>query len=168
MLTLFKKTVLINSHKFFCINYFVDTKSLEIPDKNIFTATELTYLIPTYNYNLYLEILNSNCWIKEYYPNFPFRNNNEVISPSDSILTKVFETALNGKLGDKLDAKCFKLTLNYWRKKFNDFDESKFDMELRSRKNVSKHHPQGYQGKVLTQYQEKINAFELKHNLKLF
>lgn len=167
MLTLFKKTFLLNSRKYFCVNYFVDTNSLEIPDKNIFTATELTHLIPTYNYNLYLEILNANNWIKEYYPNFPMRCNKDVISPSKNIITKACETALKGKAGEKLDAKCFKLTLSFWRRKFKDFDESILDLELRSRKNVSKHHPQGYQGKVLTKYKEKIEAFEVEKNVKL-
>lgn len=167
MLTMFKKIFLLNSRKYFCVNYFIDTNTLEIPDKNIFTATELTHLIPTYNYNLYLDFLNSNGWIKDYYPNFPLRSNKSVIMPKQTVVTSVSEAVLKGKIGEKLDVACFKLTLKYWKKKFSDFDESKFDLELRSRKNVSKHHPQGYQGKVLIKYKEKIEAFEQNNNLKL-
>ena len=38
LLMLFKKIFLLNSRKVFCINYFVDTETLEIEEKNIFTA----------------------------------------------------------------------------------------------------------------------------------
>src|SRR4029453_8923510 len=52
-LILFKKLFLLNSKKYFCINYFIDSDNLEIPDQNIFTATELTTLIPMHDYELY-------------------------------------------------------------------------------------------------------------------
>ncbi len=38
-LILFKKIFLLNSRKFFCVNYFVDENNLEIPDKNNFNRT---------------------------------------------------------------------------------------------------------------------------------
>ena len=57
LLMLFKKIFLLNSRKIFCINYFVDTESLEIEEKNIFTATELATLIPTYGTELYDALL---------------------------------------------------------------------------------------------------------------
>ena len=63
LLVLFKKVFLFNSHKYFCVNYFIDTQTLEIPDKNLFTATELRFMIPVYNYPLYTEIMKSNSWI---------------------------------------------------------------------------------------------------------
>lgn len=46
LLMLYKKIFLFNSRKFFCINYFISESSLEISEKNIFTATELLTLIP--------------------------------------------------------------------------------------------------------------------------
>ena len=41
LLMLCKKIFLLNSKKYFCINYFIDSVHLEIPEKNIFTAIEL-------------------------------------------------------------------------------------------------------------------------------
>src|SRR5690606_3777846 len=41
LLVLYKRIFLLNSHKFFCVNYFVDEKHLGIEEKNLFTATEL-------------------------------------------------------------------------------------------------------------------------------
>jgi hypothetical protein len=52
-LTLYKKLILRNSYRNFCLNYFVDSNNLEIPDKNIFTSTEVAFLLPMYNYSVY-------------------------------------------------------------------------------------------------------------------
>jgi hypothetical protein len=52
LLVLYKKLILFNSHKHFCVNYFIDSDSLEIPDKNIFTSTELVFILPMYNTEL--------------------------------------------------------------------------------------------------------------------
>ncbi len=46
LLVLFKKICLFNSKKYFCVNYFIDENNLEIIDKNIFTATEISFLAP--------------------------------------------------------------------------------------------------------------------------
>ena len=53
LLVLYKKIFLFNSHKNFCVNYFLSEDSLLVPDRNIFTATEISFLVPTYNYTLY-------------------------------------------------------------------------------------------------------------------
>lgn len=45
-LTAFKKFFLLNSKKFFCLNYFITEEHLEIPEKNIYSATELLTLRP--------------------------------------------------------------------------------------------------------------------------
>ncbi|MBC8172449.1 MAG: hypothetical protein H7X71_00970, partial [Chitinophagales bacterium] len=44
ILALYKKIFLLNARKYFCINYFIDTEDLSIPDKNIFAATEVITL----------------------------------------------------------------------------------------------------------------------------
>jgi hypothetical protein len=69
LLILFKKIFLLNSKKYFCVNYFIDTESLQIPDKNIFTATELVTLIPIYNYDLYRKFYKENDWVKSFFGN---------------------------------------------------------------------------------------------------
>jgi len=73
-LTLYKKLVLGNSHRNFCLNYFIDSNNLEIPDKNIFTATEVAFLIPMYNYTLYENFICMNNWFRREFPNFKIRN----------------------------------------------------------------------------------------------
>jgi hypothetical protein len=167
LLIAFKKIFLLNSHKYFCVNYFVDTDNLEIPDKNTFTAIELTSVIPTYNCILYEQLMARNRWTDKYCPNFSLKNVEQIPVENRSVIKRITEKLLSGKMGDRLDERFFHLTLSQWRRKFKDFDEAQFDLRLRSRKNVSKHHPLGFQEKVLKSLEGKIRDFENKFRKNL-
>ncbi len=167
MLIAFKKFFLFNSHKYFCVNYFVDTNNLEIPDKNIFVATELSSLIPTYSAEHYSRLMQVNDWLNNHHPNFKPVDENKILPENRSILKKSAEWLFNGKIGEWIDDKCFKLTLKAWKKKFDHFDSDEFDLRLRSRKNVSKHHPNGFQEKVLKEYEKRLREFENNYNISL-
>ncbi|MEO8086446.1 MAG: nucleotidyltransferase domain-containing protein [Bacteroidota bacterium] len=167
LLVLYKKLFLFNSHKYFCVNYFLTENALEVPDKNIFTATEISFLIPTYNYEIYRNFREANEWSDDYLPNFPLRQKEFLIDEKKNGLKKVLEKIMSGYIGEKLDEYYFRLTLKFWKKKFKHFDDSTFDFRLRSRKNVSKHHPLGYQEKVLTSYSENITSFTRAHHISL-
>ena len=66
LLALFKRFFLLNSHKFFCTNYLIDSQSLEIEEKNIYTAMETTTLIPVYGKVLYEKFVTKNQWTKNH------------------------------------------------------------------------------------------------------
>ena len=166
-LVLFKKIFLLNSKKYFCVNYFVTEESLSIPNKNIFTATELAFLIPTYDYHSYNKLMLSNEWYRNYYPQFDLRDKSHIIPESKYFFKPYLERLFSGKLGEKLDCFFFKKTLNHWKNKFQHFDPETFDLRLRSKKNESKHHPLGYQERILHQFENNILNFEKKHAVKL-
>lgn len=167
LLVLYKKLFLFNSKKNFCVNYFVSEDQLEIPDRNIFTATEVSFLIPVYNYNIYLKFMNENLWSRSFYPNFPLRNENYLVKEKFPRLKSFLEKIFSGNLGDVFDNYFFKFTLRHWKKKFRNFDPSTFDLRMRTKKNVSKHHPNGFQEKILTELNNKISAFEQQHDIVL-
>jgi hypothetical protein len=156
-LIIFKKVFLFNSHKYFCTNYFVDTNNLTIPDENIFTATEVSYLLPVINYHAYEQFMSANIWIKNHLPNTDLRGN-EICNDENSknILKRFSEFVLSGSLGEYADNLFFKITLKRWKKKFPHFNQDDFNLNLRTKKSVSKHHPRGYQQKVLQQYEERM------------
>jgi hypothetical protein len=166
-LVLFKKIFLLNSKKFFCVNYFIDSDNLQIPDKNIFTATEIITLLPMYNYDMYLKFISENTWTKSFFPNGHARNENWVVNVSGSFFKQVTEKIFMGKAGEWLDTLFYRKTLNHWKKKFNWQPHNEFDVNMRTRKTVSKHHPQGFQFQVLKRYEERIRAFEKEHELTL-
>jgi len=168
MLALFKRLFLFNSHKYFCINYFIDSNSLEIQEKNIFTATELTTLLTTCNTGLYRKLMQSNAWVKDFFPNTIMESiSGENIPANKSRIKGFMEKLFSGKLGDSLDTLCYKITLKKWQKKFKTLTKEEFELNLRSKKNVSKHHPRGFQTKILNAYREHIKEFEQKFHINL-
>ncbi|WP_211213917.1 hypothetical protein [Lewinella cohaerens] len=167
LLVLFKKIFLLNSHKYFCVNYFVDEEHLEIEEKNLFTAMETVTLVPLHNPEIYRQFYAVNDWAQQYFPNSPMRPLEKTIPVKKSFLQNSMESLLNGKMGDRIDLYCMRTTLGHWKKKFSNFDSDKFDNALKSRSYVSKHHPQDFQNKVLTAYEERIQTFEHHHQIQL-
>ncbi len=150
LLILFKKLFLLNSRKYFCVNYFVDTNHLNITDKNLFVATEIVFLLPIYNHRLFRDMQEQNEWINEYYSHFEHPISMQD-SKKSSWVRSIFEFLLNGKIGDALESRCKKMTLKRWHKKFSHFDRDKFELTMRSTDGISKHHPQDFQNQVLSE-----------------
>lgn len=166
-LVLYKKLFLLNSRRYFCVNYFITEDQLEIPDNNMFTAIEILFLKPMINLELYKAFQQKNDWVKSYIPG-NIKHDVKSLDNSKNYKSKIIlENILNGNLGEWLDRIAFKVTLNRWKRKFHDFDPGSFDLNLRSKKHVSKHHPQGFQKKVLEAYEEKIHIFEETYNVQL-
>ncbi|HEX2394293.1 MAG TPA: hypothetical protein VHI78_03050 [Bacteroidales bacterium] len=165
MLTLFKKLFLANSHRNFCINYFIDSDSLEIPDKNIYTATEIAFLLPAYNYDLYRQFLRSNDWYHSEYPNLQLRE--EKISVHPWRIKYLIEKLFRNSFGEWFDKRCHAFFSAYFRRKYFWLDDNTFSQNIRSKRNVSKHHPYSFQSLVLHLYEKKRTYFESSAEIAL-
>lgn len=159
-LILYKKVFLLNSRKYFCVNYFIDNESLEIEEKNMFTATEIVTMLPMVNGNSYSSFRKANEWVQSFYPNTPNRSVSNVIELKKNGFGKLMEWMLGGQLGEILDVYFMKVTLKRWKKKFGHFSEADFEVTMKTNKRVSKHHPSNYQRFVLEKYNEKLKHFE--------
>jgi len=155
LLVIFKKVFLLNSRKYFCINYFIDENNLSIIDKNIFTAVEASHLLPVYNVNLLQKFWAENHWINDYFETFKL-NKNYLSKSKTSRLKSVLEYLLRHRIFDRLDLYFMKLTHDRWAKKFGHFDAKKLELTMRSNRGVSKHHPKDFQNKVLKAYNKNI------------
>lgn len=167
LLALYKKVFRFNSRKYLCINYFIDDMALEIAEKNIYTATEIVTLIPTYNNILFKRFREKNGWTNNFRPNY---NGITHLKPDEIKEPKLklrLEKFLKGKTGDALDLFCYRLTILFWKYKFRKLDRQEFNHCFRSSRHISKHHPQNFQKKVLNLYEQKIKEFELHHDIKL-
>ena len=167
LLVFFKKIFLLNSYKFFCINYFISTSELEIEEKNIYTAIEFATLIPMYGADIYNDLYESNQWIKKYVPNYPKRDVTNVPPFKKKIIQKIIEPILNGRFGNYIDDKVMKKFIKFDEKRYGKLDQSTFRLAFKTRKNVSKHHPNFFQKRVLESLRLKLEQLELKHNIAL-
>lgn len=157
----FKKLILFNSKKYFCVNYFLSSDNLEIPDRNLFVACEISTLMPVNNKALFEEFLEKNKWVEEYLPNRTEYNKHFLVaSEPKKQVSRVAEWLLGKGFGNMLDRLLFRFTLAVWEKKFPAFAKEEFDLNLRSRKNVSKHHPRGFQKKVLNELENRLEPLQ--------
>lgn len=166
LLTIYKKTVLFNSRKYFCVNYYLTADSLHIPDKNFFTATEITSAKPAYNASACNQFFSSNDWTSYFYPNMLQKNRFTVHEMNEPFSKRTLEGILNGKLGEWADEWLMRIFVWHWRNKYKDQDQNRFEVNFRSRRNVSKHHPHGFQIKVLQTYEQNLRSFEERYKLK--
>lgn len=161
LLILYKKIFLLNSRKYFCVNYFIDSDHLEIEEKNRFTAVEISTLIPVCG-EVFDSFYEKNSWVEEFFPNGA-RSDFETKNVQKTGLSRMIQSIYGGKFGDWSDRKAMRITLKRWKKKFSDFNSDKFDLTMKTRRYVSKHHPNDFQNKVLSKYANLKNDFRKKH-----
>lgn len=165
-LILFKKVFLFNSRKYFCVNYFIDSDHLKLPDHNLFTATEIVFVKPMRDRNHFSSFKESNRWVNHFYPNV--ETPVEEIPPASSGIIKQFaEKILRGAAGEWLDEKFMRITLKRWNKKFPDRNPVEFEVDFRTRRSVSKHHPQGFQRIVLKKLEARRAELEKLYNIRI-
>jgi hypothetical protein len=163
-LTIFKKIVLLNQKKYFCINYYLSADRLEIEDKNIFTATEIAHIKPIYDSGRYWDFMQANGWIKSFFPNHgltpangTFRKRNQ----RRSLIQWLCELPFRNSLGDKLDDWLMRKMQAVWRKRYPHLSDEKRDLTFRVRRYSSKAHSNDFQTRILEIYRERLESFGL-------
>ncbi|MDO6596403.1 nucleotidyltransferase domain-containing protein [Oceanihabitans sp. 2_MG-2023] len=167
LLIIYKKVFLRNNKKHFCVNYFISNTHLEIHEKNLFTATELMTLIPVTGKTIFKKFIANNTWPKTYLPNITITNLETIKEVKKPILTKSIEALFNTKLGNTLEAFFRKLTLNKWKKKFTSLSKKELEIAMKSTTDVSKHHPQNFQKKVIHALNKKYLEVQEQHDIIL-
>ncbi len=165
LLILFKKIFLLNSYRNFCINYFTDTKHLVVHQHNRFTATEIVFLIPMYGCILYNDLLNSNHWIKQYYPSF--RQDNSYCQGKSLLLKRWMEKLFNNVLGTHLDDWLFSISNAYIRKKFRHMDKHVFQKCFTVQKHELRYLPGCQQSRIMNRYWAKMKIFKRRNGIEL-
>ena len=168
LLILYKKIFLLNSKKYFCVNYFISADSLEIDEKNRFTATELVTMLPMFGNGSFHEFYKKNQWANSYLPN---KNISErvgnLLPVQKPLITKVSEKLLNTRMGNYIDNLFLRITYKKWKVKFKGLEDHHFDIALKSTKNVSKHHPLNFQNQVIERLNKKYVEYQKNYNIHL-
>ena len=123
----FKKIVLFNSEKYFCINLLMDENQLSLTKRNRYTATEVVSLVLLKNTEGLERFLHANHWVKAYVPN--------VELPEASAVRQVYTTRLerflNGFLGEGFEQWC-KDRFTMHMRTHTDSEEGYFEAEAHS------------------------------------
>lgn len=167
LLVLYKRIFMFNSHKRFCVNYFVDTEHLEIEEKNLFTATELATLIPLYGREFYSQLLDRNEWLLNFFPNYSGASLQSVPVGNVGRPKRVLETILNGSLGRKLNEFFMNISLRRWKRIYEKkYATADFQVAFKTKQYASKNHPNHYQQKIRDLYTAKLENFKVTLEVK--
>ncbi|MDR9443227.1 MAG: hypothetical protein RI842_10965 [Schleiferiaceae bacterium] len=167
LLMLFKKVWLLNSHKYFCLNYFVDEQHLSMPEQNRYIATELVSLIPLYGATLYEELLRANQWTTQYLGPLPPPDRSLQLRPRRLPLKKFWETMLNLLGGERLDHFLCWQTWRYRRQKFAAMPTAEFKEAFDTSRTRSRHHPRNFNARVEAQFRKACTHYEQQWGLIL-
>lgn len=123
----FKKIVLLNSEKYFCINLLMDENHLSLTKRNRYTATEVVSLVLLKNTEGLERFLHANHWVKAYFPNVELPEASAVRQASTTLL----ERFLNGFLGEAFEQWC-KERFTIHMRTHTDLEEGYFEAEAHS------------------------------------
>jgi len=158
LLVLFKKIFLLNKKKYFCLNYYLDTEHLTLSERNYYVATEVAHLKPLFNFPLYLEYMNANRWIREYFPNYRvFALNTNKGNNRSSILQKIFELPFAGPWAETLDVALMNKMKHVWKHRYPQYDDAAREKIFLCSRHESRAFIGNFADKVLTLYQDKLN-----------
>jgi hypothetical protein len=168
LMTIYKKIFLRNSHKLFCINYYLDEEHLLLADQNVFTATELATLIPLQGNLIYHRLqLENNSWVMNCFPNFKpiscSSDNESRKSPKKTVEIILNMLPLNG-----LEKVIMRFTHRRWRKLYQkSMNEKDFNTAFKSEPHVSKAHPRNFQKKITERYESQLKMYGRKLEMEL-
>ncbi len=158
LLHLFKKvTFIINKQHSFCMNYFIDEQRMCLEEQNIFTATELSTLIPLYNTHIHDRLLDDNIgWIKNHFPNMNVLHDDKQQAKQVKTLKTLAEKCINWFRPEATNSFLMRLTDRVWRYKWRkkNYPMADYDLAMKTKWYVSKQHPLNYQKKVLEQHRK--------------
>jgi len=160
LLTLFKKTFLLNSKKYFCLNYFATEDHLSLDQQNIFLATEIAHLKPLFNSLLFDQYLSHNRWIQGFFPNFDItRLSMPTTNNRRSWVQQLLELPFRILPCDRLDEYILQKMTLLWKKRYPDFDDETREKIFRSTRHESRAYVGNYQQKILYLYHQKLREY---------
>lgn len=134
-----------------CMNYFIDESALCLQEKNIYTATELSSLVPVCGSEVYQQLMQANRWRSTFLPNYG-RKVAEAVTDNVWIIKPVLGGIFNSIHPSGLNRFLMKLTDSKWRKKWakKRYPAEDYELAFKTRINISKNHHLNYQKRVLS------------------
>ncbi|HYK46885.1 MAG TPA: hypothetical protein VEV83_17020 [Parafilimonas sp.] len=153
----------------FCLNYFVDELGLEIKERNIFTAIELSTLMPVRGADVFRSLFHTNNWVEKYLPNY-MPNYSCLKEKPASIVKRLAEWAMNFEYGNTLDDKLQVLFQKRFERQTTANKKSEKGLTIgayEAGKHICKPMPEYFQPMILKKFEERFKMVEQKFHAHL-
>ncbi len=159
---LFKKlTYLTGRQHYYCMNYYVDEKALQLNDRNVYTAIELKTLLPVCGFTSMQEFFLINKWADEWFPNYSWRQQQQK-DPSGLILKRLMEWMLNNRFGNWMDVRLQHITSRRWQRKLEK-RHSKASVLLVTDRHYCYSNAGSLREKILDKYAKKLEELGINN-----
>lgn len=166
---LFKIAGIAGVKNWFCLNYFIAEPDLEIKEHNLFTAVEVSTLIPLKGEAVFRSFFQANEWVSAYQPNYKPDFSYMKNTPKAAI-KKFAEWVMNFDYGDKLDNRLLLVFKNRFEKIKSENKVSEKGMIIgayEANKHSCKPMAQYFQPKILTLFQERFANVKEKYRREI-
>lgn len=138
----------------FCVNFLIDSDHLYIKKQNLYTAIELTTLVPIWDSNLFNSFIETNKnWVLEYLPNYK-QQTTVPKAMKHGRGKRITEKLLSLYLANYLNKKLIQFYQKRWEKRNKNYDaNNKASGELEIKKGILKFHTSSAQTKILKFYE---------------
>jgi len=166
---LYKIASLAGIKNWFCLNYFIDELDYRIKEHNLFTAVELSTLMPLKGADTFRDFFHANNWVHQYQPNY--KPNYEFLKDARPVLIKrIMEWAMNFQHGNILDDKLHAFFKKRFEKQTAENKISEKGLPIgayQAEKHACKPVPHYFQSKILMKFQECFRSIENKYHSQL-
>jgi hypothetical protein len=165
---LFKIAAVARIKHWFCLNYFIDELDLTIKEHNIFTAVEISTLMPLKGETVFKEFFLANNWVSQYLPNY--RPNYKHLKDASPIVPKrMAEWVMNFESGNKLDNRLHAFFKQRFKRILAENKLSEKGLMIGSfeaEKHACKPMPQYFQPKIIEKFHERFKVTKDKYYKK--
>ena len=162
---LYKIVSLAGIKNWFCLNYFVDERGMEIKERNMFTAIELSTLMPLKGKTIFHNFFHSNSWVCEYLPNYS--PNYTYLKDASPVLPKrIAEWTMNFKYGSRVNNNLLSFFKKRFEKQTAENKKSEKGLTIgayKAEKHACKPLPQYFQPSILLKFEERFKPIKEKY-----
>ncbi len=166
LFALFKRLFLFNRRKLFCYNHIRSVETLEIAERNIYTAMEVATIKPIYNTQLYAEFIARNSWISSFLPNSISLN--PILKGAthrEALSETVLNLLLSSKYLDAIDTWLLKRWKIVWSKRYTALNDAQRDKLFQCEPHVSTAYVRDFFPGITKEYEKRLDQFGLTISL---
>jgi hypothetical protein len=150
----------------FCLNYFLPEDRLFVPDQTLFSATEVAFLKPVLNGDLFSAFFEQNQWVKTFYPNW--------VPPTGGVpdlrhdfLQRIAEWPLSGAFGNLVESWISSWFIRRLNRSLEALPQGQSTKEVRLGPKEYKGHTNGHHEKTRQRWQHRVDGLEANLGIRL-